>query len=206
LDGPVGPVGCAVYSHEFYETDAARGFKRGIHLQVTRENSPLVQAARLDTPWGADAARRLREEVGHSMVVLVMAEDLPEAHNRVVLTDRIEADGLPGVKLDYTLSRHSRLSLDFGLARAEELLRAAGAWRTVPVELAPWTGWHLLGTARMGRDPATSVVDHRGRCHAVPNLIVADGSVFPTVGAVNPGSTIGAVALKFAADLAREIA
>src|SRR5262249_12104389 len=38
LDGPVGPIGCALYSHEFYETDDRRGFKRGVHLQVTREN------------------------------------------------------------------------------------------------------------------------------------------------------------------------
>jgi len=71
--------------------------------------------------------------------------------------------------------------------------------------LAPLTGWHLLGTARMGRDPTNSVTDARGRCHAVPNLIVADGSLFPTVGAVNPGSTIGALALKLADDLAREM-
>jgi choline dehydrogenase-like flavoprotein len=86
------------------------------------------------------------------------------------------------------------------------MLRAAGARRIVRLPLAPLTGWHLLGTARMGRDPGTSVVDGNGRCHAVPNLVVADGSLFPTVGAVNPGSTIGALALKLAENLAREIA
>src|SRR4030095_12637212 len=53
-EGPVGPVGCAVYSHEFYETDAARGFKRGIHLQVTRENPLLVQASRLAAARGGE--------------------------------------------------------------------------------------------------------------------------------------------------------
>ena len=50
------------------------------------------------------------------------------------------------------------------------------------------------------------VTDARGRCHAVPNLLVADGSLFPTVGAVNPASTIGALALKLADDLARDLA
>ncbi len=140
------------------------------------------------------------------MAVLVLAEDLPEAHNRVALTDRRESDDLPGVQVEYRMSEHSRRSLDFGLDRAEEMLRAAGAYRLVRVPLAPLAGWHLLGTARMGRDPATSVTDARGRCHAVPNIIVADGSLFPTVGAVNPGSTIGAVALKLADDLAREAA
>ena len=206
LDGPVGPIGCALYSHEFYETDERRGFKRGVHLQVTRENIPLMQALRLEPAWGRDAQRLLREEFRHSMAILVLAEDLPEPHNRVALTDRTEADGLPGVKLDYTLSEHSRRSLDFGLDRAEEMLRAAGAHRVVRLPLAPLTGWHLLGTARMGTDPATSVTDARGRCHAVPNILVADGSLFPTVGAVNPGSTIGALALKIADDLAKDIA
>ncbi|HEY2889160.1 MAG TPA: GMC family oxidoreductase, partial [Dongiaceae bacterium] len=99
-----------------------------------------------------------------------------------------------------------RRSLDFGMARGEEMLRAAGAWRIERLPLAPMTGWHLLGTARMGRDPATSVTDEHGRCHAVANLLVADGSLFTTVGAVNPGSTIGALGLKIADDLAREIA
>ena len=72
--------------------------------------------------------------------------------------------------------------------------------------LAPFTGWHLLGTARMGADPATSVTDGSGRVHGVAGLIVADGSLFTTSAAVNPGSTIGAVATKIADDFAREAA
>jgi len=205
MDGPVGPVGCMLYSHEFYETDPTRGFKRGVHIQVTRENSLLSMATRLGPPaWGEEAQQFLRKEFRHSMAVLVLAEDLPEAHNRVSLTDKTEADGLPGVKLDYTLSEHSRRSLDFGLDRGEEFLRAAGASSVLRIPLAPSTGWHLLGTARMGSDPANFVVDRDGRCHKVRNLLVADGSVFPTVGAVNPGSTIGALGLKLADGVARD--
>jgi choline dehydrogenase-like flavoprotein len=139
-------------------------------------------------------------------VVLVQSEDMPEAHNRVSLTDRSEIDGLPGVRLDYKVSAECRRSLDFGMAKAEAMLQAAGAFRIDSLPLAPMTGWHLLGTARMGSDPATSVTDRRGRCHDVPNLLVADGSLFTTVGAVNPGSTIGALGLKVAEDLVREIA
>ncbi len=206
LDGPVGPVGCALYSHEFYETDPSRNFKRGIHLQVTRENALLVQAMRLQPAWGREAYRKLRQEFRRSIVVLVQAEDLPEPHNRVSLTGKTETDGLPGVRLNYKVSEHSRQSLDFGIERAEEMLRAAGAHRIERLNLAPVTGWHLLGTARMGSDPATSVTDARGRCHAAPNLLVADGSLFPSVGAVNPGSTIGALGLKIAEDMARDLA
>src|SRR5262249_27963338 len=110
------------------------------------------------------------------------------------------------VKLEYTLSEHSRRSLDFGLDRAEEVLRAAGAHRVERLPLAPLTGWHLLGTARMRADPATSVTNASGRCHAVPNLLVADGTLLHTVGSVTPGSAIGALARKIADDLARDVA
>jgi choline dehydrogenase-like flavoprotein len=136
---------------------------------------------------------------------MVVAEDLPEAGNRVALNEGVAADGLPDVRVDYTVSENSRRILDFGLDRAEEMLRGVGAHRVVRVPLAPVTGWHLLGTARMGDDPTRSVTDSRGRCHAVPNLLVADGSLFPTAGAVNPGATIAALALKIADDLVREV-
>jgi len=205
LDGPRGPVGACIYSHEFYEHRPGRNFTRGLQLQVTRENALLLQAARLEPAWGASAHRLLREEFRHSLSVMVMAEDLPEARNCVALTDTVAADGLPDVRIDYTVSENSRRILDFGLDRAEEMLRTVGALRVVRVPLAPWSGWHLLGTARMGDDPSRSVTDARGRCHAVPNLVVADGSLFPTAGAVNPGVTIAALALKIADDLAREV-
>ncbi len=59
----------------------------------------------------------------------------------------------------------------------------------------PHAGWHLMGTARMGRDPERSVVNEWGRSHDVKNLFIIDGSVFVTSGGVNPTSTIQAFAL-----------
>jgi choline dehydrogenase-like flavoprotein len=53
---------------------------------------------------------------------------------------------------------------------------------------------HLVGGARMGRDPSTSVVDGFGRTHDIPNLFVCDGSILPTQGSANPGLTIQALA------------
>jgi len=60
---------------------------------------------------------------------------------------------------------------------------------------------HLLGTARMGTDPVTSVCDPFGRTHDVPNVFVVDGSLFVTSGGVNPTSTICALALRTAEHL-----
>jgi choline dehydrogenase-like flavoprotein len=57
---------------------------------------------------------------------------------------------------------------------------------------------HLVGGARMGRDPATSVVDCFGRTHDIANLFVCDGSVLPTQGSANPGLTIQALAARTA--------
>jgi choline dehydrogenase-like flavoprotein len=53
---------------------------------------------------------------------------------------------------------------------------------------------HLNGTARIGDDPATSVDNSDCRCWDIPNLWICDGSVFPTVGGVNPSLTIQAIA------------
>ena len=172
LDGPVGPIGCALYSHEFYETDESRGFKRGVHLQVTRENPLLLQAARLDPAWGREAQRLLREEFRHSMAVLVMAEDLPEMHNRVTLTDRDDTDGMPGVKIEYKLSEHSRRSLDFGLDRA----RGDAARRRRLSHRAPAAG------AADGLAPAGD------RAHGQRPRDIGDGCARPPAcGAEHPG-------------------
>jgi choline dehydrogenase-like flavoprotein len=54
----------------------------------------------------------------------------------------------------------------------------------------------LLGTAKMGTDPATSVVDAWGRAHDVPNLFIMDGSIWPTSSGMNPTATIVALALR----------
>ena len=60
-----------------------------------------------------------------------------------------------------------------------------------------------MGTARMGTDPATSVIDAEGRCHDVPNLYIVDGSAMVTSGGVNPTSTLQAVALYIADGMIR---
>jgi len=89
--------------------------------------------------------------------------------------------------------------------RATEILRAAGA-RDVHTEWPmPWAGWHLMGTARMGRDPRTSVVNEWGRSHDVRNLFIVDGSIFVTSGGVNPTSTIQALALYIADNIKKRL-
>lgn len=101
---------------------------------------------------------------------------------------------MPAAEVHYRRSANTEAMLAWHTERAMESLRAAGA---VAVEAVthPANG-HLMGTARMGVDPARSVVDPWGRCHDVPNLVIVDGSVFVTAGSANPTSTIAALALR----------
>ena len=83
-------------------------------------------------------------------------------------------------------SDNSRRMLDHAVARGTEILLAAGA-HDVGVELPVIEGgWHLIGTAHMGKDPSRSVVNEWGRSHDVKNLFIVDGSIFVTSAGVNP--------------------
>jgi len=200
LDSYKGPVGCSITSHEFYETDASRGFVRGYSFEVLRGGSPASAAASAlsDAPilWGQAHRGMFALAYGRTAPILVMSEDLPEEHNRVTLdADLKDSNGIPAPKINYTQSDNNKKLLAHGEARAAELLMAAGAQWTIGVSTVRGTGWHLMGTARMGNDPQRSVVNSWGRSHDVPNLFVVDGSLFVTSAAVNPTSTIQALAL-----------
>jgi len=70
----------------------------------------------------------------------------------------------------------------------------------------PGMAIHELGTARMGTDPETSVVNSWGRCHDVRNLFIIDGSIFVTAAAVNPTNTIQALALYIGDSMKKNLA
>jgi choline dehydrogenase-like flavoprotein len=100
--------------------------------------------------------------------------------------------------VSYRLSENSARMMAHACRQAETVLDAAGAHTVkATVQLRP-SGWHLMGTARMGDDPRRSVVDHSCRAHDVDNLYVVDGSVFVTGASVNPTPTLQAIALRAA--------
>jgi len=209
LDGYAGPFACSLCSQQFYETDPARGAVRGYQLQGLRGGGPVQTAlggymARI--PWGRGHAAAFRRQFARTVSLTVTAEDLPEDANRVDLHPGLaDADGLAAPRLHYRLSENSRRLLDHGIARAEEVMRRAGAEEVAVNPLAAAAGFHFLGTARMGDDPARSVIDAACRAHTVPNLLVVDGGAFVTSAAVNPTPTIQAVAMRAADRLAADL-
>ena len=109
-----------------------------------------------------------------------------------------DSSGIAAPEIHYHMSDNTRRMLDFHIERAKESLIEAGAFKIEVDRLMRYSGWHLLGTARMGDDPTRSVLDKWNRAHDVPNLYVVDGSCFVTSSGVNPTSTIVAIALRAA--------
>jgi choline dehydrogenase-like flavoprotein len=139
--------------------------------------------------------------------MVAICEDLPEQHNAVTLDpDLVDSDGIPAPKINYTLSENSRKMLEHAVARGKEVLEAAGAKSTASEAPLPFAGWHLMGTARMGTDPNTSVVNEWGRCHDVRNLFIVDGSIFVTSAGLNPTNTIQALALHIGDSIKKNLA
>jgi choline dehydrogenase-like flavoprotein len=210
LEGFKGPIGCCITSQEFYETDASRGFVRGYTFEIVRSLGPVASAIggieAQPVPWGDAHHGEFDRRFGRTISMAVICEDLPELENRVELDpDLVDSSGIPAPKVTYRMGENSTKMIEHGSARACEVLEAAGAKETFVQAPAATAGWHLLGTARMGVDPETSVVNSWGRCHDVRNLFIVDGSIFVTAGGVNPTSTIQALALHVGDSIKRNL-
>lgn len=208
LESHLGPAGQALQSLEFYETDEARGFVRGGKWNLMPTPGALNRVLwEPGTDWrdslGSRFHDRLSRTFGHTLEWGITTEDLPDESNEVVLDPELtDSDGIPAAKLNYTIGENNAKLLDFHIARAVEAHEAAGALSTEVVPVVRDSGWHLLGSARMGEDRSESVVDQWGRSHDIANLFVFDGSNFVTSTGVNPTATIMAIALRAARHLA----
>jgi choline dehydrogenase-like flavoprotein len=195
-------TGNPLFSQQFYETDKTRGFVRGYSLMIYRPFGPLSVAWGdvEPVPWGAHHHAEMRRRFAHTVGIAVMAEDLPEEHNRVQLSStRRDSSGIPAAQVTYKIGENTRKMLAHGASAARQILEAAGATAIRDNSRIGFFA-HLMGTCRMGTNPKNSVVDGNHKVHGIDNLFLVDGSSFTTCGAVNPTSTIGALALR-AADI-----
>jgi choline dehydrogenase-like flavoprotein len=210
LDGDHAPM-LVMWSKQFYETDSSRDFVRGYTLQLSRGtgvvNEAVTSAAAGQLPWGKAHHQAFRDKVYRRLIIGIACEDLPQEHNRVSIDPVLkDSHGIPAPRIDYTLSENSRRMMEHGIARASEILLEAGAQDLYTSRSVLNSPGHLLGTARMGNDPSTSVVNSWGRSHDVKNLFIVDGSIWVTSGGVNPTSTIQATALYIADAIKRRLA
>ncbi|HUY64716.1 MAG TPA: GMC family oxidoreductase [Acidimicrobiales bacterium] len=171
-------------------------------------------------PWGRRHKQLMRSSPmrDHLWALIMQGEDLAQPTNTVDLDPTVrDARGFPVARLTYRPHRHELAASAHHRARLVAVLGAMGATFTAVVtspstaaEAAASNGGlstapasrHVMGTTRMGTDPATSVVDEVGRLHDIPNVVVADSSVFVTSAGYGPTLTLVALAARAAAALA----
>lgn len=144
--------------------------------------------------WG-ETLRREMEKYNHMVGVKMVGEAMADESNRVTLDAEKDHYGLPITRIHYAWTKNDEALIQHALDQMELSMKAAGVRNTFRQEQ---DANHLGGTARMGHDPRSSVVNADCRCWDIKNLWVCDGSVFPTVGGVNPSLTIQAIALRTA--------
>ncbi|MEM9319036.1 MAG: GMC family oxidoreductase [Pseudomonadota bacterium] len=172
--------------NDFYHSDGQGGAPLGNIQMLGKITGPILAATTPLPRWLASVI------AARSFDFYAMSEDLPNPDSRVSLAG-------DQIRLDWKRSNwtaHLRL-----VAELKSRLRKAGFPIVLSKAFDRRTPSHQCGTARMGRDPDTSVVDVHCRSHDHPNLFVVDASVLPTSAAVNPALTVAALALRSARHL-----
>jgi choline dehydrogenase-like flavoprotein len=196
----------------YLDRDAPHGYPKGGTLVLDRAHLNPIQRGRRaahdeGTTLGAPLTARLSRALGRerSIGYETFVEMLPRASAHVRLDPGVnDANGLPV----------ARITVDDFPGEAERVARVASLGRELLVRMNPAalvddarlrrTYFLQAGTCRMGRDPASSVCDPRGRVHGIEGLVVCDGSALPSMGGVPPTLTIMANALRIAELLVNE--
>lgn len=189
-----GPPCMAICEHWNYN-DAGKDFHGG-YAFLSQGPLPASWAHSLSNKhglWGME----LRQEMtkyNRQAGLKIVGEVLPQESNRVELADDVDAFGLRIPKVTFAFSDNDKRLHTHAINFMTQVMDAAGGddiWSEHGTA-------HLMGSCRMGDDPATSVVNPDGRTWDVPNLWICDGSLFPTSGGVNPSLTIQAMACRIA--------
>ena len=141
---------------------------------------------------GADFKDALSEPGPWTMGINGFGEMLPYHENKISL-DKSKKDkwGLPVLAIDCEIKDNERKMRQDMMNDAKEMLEVAGLKnvQTYDREYAPGMGIHEMGTARMGRDPKTSVLNANNQVWDAPNVFITDGSCMTSASCVNPSLT-----------------
>lgn len=194
-----------------YQADRPTGVYMPRYANITETDKPYLRgfgiqgrAARMRWPGGE------LDETGKPKRVWVFSmtpfgEVLPDPGNRVTLsTSRVDSWGVPLPVIDAAHGANEHTMMREAAHDAAAMLEAAGCTDITPWEEAgayltpPGDRIHEMGTARMGRDPATSVFNGWGQAHEVANLFASDGAVMASSASMNPSLTYMALSARTA--------
>lgn len=171
--------------------DDKRDYLRGYGYQggASREDWKRGVA---ELGFGADFKESLLEPGGWNMGMTGFGECLPYEENRVTLNkDVTDKWGIPTLKIDCEFKENEMNMRKDMMNDAAEMLEAAGLKNVSTYDNGSYPGMaiHEMGTARMGRDPKTSVLNAFNQMHDVPNVFVTDGACMTSAACQNPSLT-----------------
>jgi choline dehydrogenase-like flavoprotein len=153
---------------------------------------------------GTALRQALKAQTLREVAIGGSAEILPNPDNRVTLDAQKDALGLPRPNIRFDIDDYTKRSLVLGQQRHRQVMEALRC--TSILDGPPRVNTSIIGgTARMGTDPKSSVVDGTLRSHDHPNLYVVGSSSFPTMGIAPPTLTIAALALRAAAQVQADL-
>jgi gluconate 2-dehydrogenase alpha chain len=194
-------------------------YLRGGTVELGGSEFPLDEAAVYqellglvapDKPFGSAFKQLMRASLLRDRLcgITLVGEDLPYYSNVVDLDPSLrDWRGVPVPRITYGPGTHEITAQAFYMPKLRAILQAAGADVVTVISELPSDRFpissgsvpdteHVMGGMRMGVDPRASVTDGTGRHHHLDNLVVSDGSLFPTSGGHNPTLTIMAMALR----------
>ncbi|MCW9706470.1 GMC oxidoreductase [Fodinibius salsisoli] len=155
--------------------------------------------------FGEEFKNKLRDPGQWNFWLTAFGEILPYEDNYAELSDKTDDWGIPQLEIHGSIKDNEHSMRKDMAATAAEMLEAAGAKNvsTNENEYLLGEGIHEMGTARMGRDPKTSVLNAHNQAHDVPNLFVTDGACMTSAACQNPSITYMALTAR-AVDFAVE--
>lgn len=182
-------------------------FKRGYGYQGGAGRGDYEDLV-AEAAYGSNYKDGILKPGGWNMNMLAFGEILPYHENKMMLDyDKKDQWGLPTVTFDAEIKENELEMRKDMQDQAVAMLEKSGARDIEPYDrtYAIGLGIHEMGTARMGRDPKTSVVNAHNQLHAVKNVYVTDGAFMTSASCVNPSLTYMAFTARAANHAAAEL-
>lgn len=176
------------------------GFTRGYGYQGGASRGNWAEAI-AEAGYGKELKEAIVKPGGWTMGLMGFGETLPYHENKMTLDyDKKDEWGLPTITFDAEFKENELKMREDMVSQAVEMLEKAGLKDVNGYDNlgAPGLGIHEMGTARMGRDPKTSVLNANNQVHDVPNVYVTDGSFMTSAGCQNPSLTYMAMTARAA--------
>lgn len=185
------PTGVVIPRFRNLDRIDGKGHSRGFSYQGGALQSNW-SAGKRSAGIGADYKASLRAPGMWRMVLVAFADCIPRASNRLTLErTKTDANGLPQLKIEFAFGAEEHAALADAKAEAQAMLTHAGGNVIMGFDKPGTAGGaiHEMGGARMGHDPATSVLNKWSQAHDVPNLFVTDGAQMSSSACQNPSLT-----------------